>query len=97
MTEELKLIMNQYTALLVNLGQGSSKINRYNSKESRKEEILASFKEIAKDHHPDLVLFQEGTSKRFLKDDLVKVFSENIPDSQLRNVTDMAYISVFNF
>ena len=73
--------MNQYKALLINLGQGSSKINRNNSKESRREEILAFIKEIAKDHQPDLVLFQEGTSKRFLKGDLVKVLNENIPDA----------------
>ena len=75
--------MNQYNALLINLGQGSSKNNRNNgsSEQSRKEEILAFIEEIAKDHHPDLVLFQEGTSKRFLKDDLVRVLNENIPDA----------------
>ena len=73
--------MHQYKALLVNLGQGSSKINRNNPKESRREELLAFIKEIAKDHYPELVLFQEGTSKRFLKNDLVKVLNENIPDS----------------
>ena len=73
--------MNQYKALLINLGQGSSKVNRNNSKESRREEILEFIKEIAKDHQPDLVLFQEGTSKKFLKGDLVKVLNENIPDA----------------
>ena len=71
--------MNQYKALVVNLGQGSAKEDE---EEYRREKLLAFImKEIlAKDHHPDLVLFQEGTSN-ILLNGLLKVLKKNIPDS----------------
>ena len=79
------MIMNQYSALLINLGQGSTRVDKNGNrvdKKKQKEELVAFFREVAKDHQPDSIMFQEGTSKQFLKDDLVKVLNENNPEAE---------------
>ena len=57
--------MDQYSAPLINLGQGSTKVDKNGSsirvdKKKQKEKLVAFFKEVAKDHQPDFILFQEG-------------------------------------
>ena len=78
------MIMNQYSALLINLGQGSTRVDKNGNrvdKKRQKEELVAFFKEVVKEYQPDFILFQEGTSKQFLKYVLVKVLNENITEA----------------
>jgi exonuclease III len=78
--------MNQINVLLINLGHGSAK-SKQGQVESettkRQNETLTFMEKTAAEHCPDLVLYQEGSSKKFLGT-LREALENNVPDSRFR-------------
>ena len=74
--------MSEIGVLLINLGHGTKGHENVESQTTiRQNETLEFMKKTATEYSPDLVLFQEGTSKEFLRN-LTEALENNVPNSR---------------
>jgi hypothetical protein len=76
--------MDQINVLLINLGHGSAKSKQEQAESetsNRQNETLTFMEKTAAEHCPHLVLYQEGSSKKFLGN-LRETLENNVPDSR---------------